>query len=57
MADTCPICPGSLVHKLEAVPQESDLPSLSDHQSTDDKLSCESDASPWKHAATPRNEL
>jgi hypothetical protein len=27
MADTCPIYPGSLVHKLGAYPQESDLPS------------------------------
>jgi hypothetical protein len=45
MVDTCPICLGSSVHKLRAYPQESDLPSLSVHRSTDDKLSCESDAS------------
>jgi hypothetical protein len=57
MVDTCPICPGSLVHELGAYPQESDLPSLSDHQSTDDKPSYESDMSPRKQAAAPRSEL
>jgi hypothetical protein len=55
MTDTCPICPGSLVHKLKAYPLESDLPSLSDHRSADGKP-CESDASPRKHAAAPRRE-
>jgi hypothetical protein len=57
MAATCPICLGSSVHKLGAYPQEFDLPSLSDHRSVDDKPSCESDASPTKHAAAPRSEL
>jgi hypothetical protein len=57
MTDTCPICPGSSLHKLGAYYQESDLPSLSVHQSTDGKPSCESDVSPRKHAATPRSEL
>jgi hypothetical protein len=57
MADTCPICPGSSIHKLGAYSQESDLPSLSDHRSADDKLSCGSDASPRKHTAAPRSEL
>jgi hypothetical protein len=57
MADTCPICPGISVHKLGAYPQESNLPSLSDHWSADDKLSCESDVSPRKLAAAPRSEL
>jgi hypothetical protein len=57
MTDTCPIYPGSSVHKLGAYPQESDLPSLSDHQSVDDKLSYELDASPRKHAAAPRSVL
>jgi hypothetical protein len=57
MVDIGPICPGSLVHKLEAYPQESDLPSLSDYRSADGKLSCELDASPKKHAAAPRSEL
>jgi hypothetical protein len=57
MADIGPICPGSLVHKLKAYPQESDLPSLSDYRSADGKLSCELDASPKKHAAAPRSEL
>jgi hypothetical protein len=56
MADNCPICLGSSVHKLRAYPQESDSPSLSDHQSADDKLSYESDAFPRKHAAAPRSE-
>jgi hypothetical protein len=57
MADTCPIRLGSLVHKLEAYPQESNLPSPSDHWSMGDKPSCGSDASPRKHAATPRSKL
>jgi hypothetical protein len=57
MADTCPICPGSSLHKLGAYPQESDLPSLSDHRSADDKPSCGSHASPRKHAAAPISEL
>jgi hypothetical protein len=35
MADTCPTCLGSSVHKLKAYPQEFDLPSLSDHRSAD----------------------
>jgi hypothetical protein len=56
VADTCPTCPGSSVHKLEAYPQESDLPSLSDHRSVDGKLSCGSDTSPGNHVATPRSE-
>jgi hypothetical protein len=53
MADTCPICPGSSVHKLEGYPQESDIPSLFDHRSADDKLSCESDASPGSKQLLP----
>jgi hypothetical protein len=57
MIDTCPICPVSSVHKLRAYPQESDLPSQSDHWSADDKPSYESDVSPRKHAAAPRSEL
>jgi hypothetical protein len=57
MVDTYPTCPGSSVHKLEAYPQEFDLPSLSDHRSVDGKPSCESVASPMKHAATPRSKL
>jgi hypothetical protein len=57
MADIGPICQSSSVHKLRAYPQESDLPSLYDHWSVDDKLSCESDASPRKHAAAPISEL
>jgi hypothetical protein len=56
MVDTCPICPGSLVHKLGAYPQESDLPFPSDHRFVDDMLSCGSDLSPKKHAVAPRNE-
>jgi hypothetical protein len=56
MADTCPICPGSSVHKLRAYPQEFDLPSPSDHRSADDKRSCGSNTSPRKHAAAPRSE-
>jgi hypothetical protein len=56
MTDTCPICPGSSVHKLGAYPQESNLLSLSDHRSTDDILSCGLDASPRKHATAPRSE-
>jgi hypothetical protein len=56
MADTCPICPGSLVHKLGAYPKESDLPSLSDYRSPDDMLSYGSDASLRKHAVAPRSE-
>jgi hypothetical protein len=50
-ADTCLIYLGSSVHKLRAYPKESDSPSLSDHWSADDMLSCGSDASPRKHAA------
>jgi hypothetical protein len=46
MADTCPICPGSSVHKLEAYPQDFDLPSLSDHQSVNGEPSYGSDVSP-----------
>jgi hypothetical protein len=57
MTDTCPICSGSLVYKLGAYPQEFDLPSLSDHRSADDKLSCGSDASLRKNAAAPRSKL
>jgi hypothetical protein len=57
MTNTCPICLGSSVHKLGAYPQESDLPSLSDHRSMDDKPSYGSDVSPKKHAPAPRNEL
>jgi hypothetical protein len=57
MANTCPICPGSSVHKLGAYSQESNLPSQSDHRSVDDKPSCELDASPRKHATAPRSEL
>jgi hypothetical protein len=57
MADTCPIYLGSSVHKLGAYPQEYDLPSLSNHRSTGDKLSYESDTSPRKHATAPRSEL
>jgi hypothetical protein len=57
MTDTCPICPGSKVHKLRAYPQEYDLLSLSDHRSMDDKSSCEPDASSRKHAAAHRSEL
>jgi hypothetical protein len=57
MVDTCPICPGSSIQNLRAYPQESDLPSLSDHRSTDGKPSYESDASPRKHVATPRSKL
>jgi hypothetical protein len=56
MANTCPICSGSSVHKIRAYPQEFDLPSLSDHRSADDKPSCELDVSPRKHAAAPRSE-
>jgi hypothetical protein len=56
MANTCPICPGSLVHKLRAYPQESDLPFLSDHRFVHDMLSCGSDMSPKKHTVAPRNE-
>jgi hypothetical protein len=56
MVDTCPTCPGSLVHMCGAYPQEFDLPSLFDHRSMDGKPSCESDASLGKHAATPRSE-
>jgi hypothetical protein len=56
MVDTCPICLGSSVHKLRAYPQESDLPSLSDHRSADDKPNYESDVSPRKHAAASRSE-
>jgi hypothetical protein len=56
MADTCPIYLGSSVHKLGAYPLEFDLPSLFDHRSADDKLSCGSDASPRNHVATPRSE-
>jgi hypothetical protein len=57
MADTCPTCPGSSVHKLEAYSQESNLPSLSVHRSADGKPSCESDVSLRKHAVAPRSEL
>jgi hypothetical protein len=57
MVDTCPICPGSSVHKLRAYPQGSDLPSLSDNRFVDDKPSCGSDVSPRRHAAAPRSEL
>jgi hypothetical protein len=57
MTDTCPIYPGSSVHKLGAYPQESDLPSLFDHRSMNDKLSCGSDASQRKHVAAPRSVL
>jgi hypothetical protein len=57
MADTCPYCPGSSVHKPRAYPQEFDLPSLPDHWSADDKPSYGSDASPRKHAAAPRSEI
>jgi hypothetical protein len=53
--DTCPICVGSSVHKLGAYPQESDLPSLSDHQSMDDMLSYGSDVFPRKLTAAPRS--
>jgi hypothetical protein len=56
MVDTCPISPDSSVHKLGAYPQISDSPSLSDHWSVDDMLSCGSDESPRKHAAAPRRE-
>jgi hypothetical protein len=56
MVDTCPICLGSLAHKLEAYPQESNLPSPSNHQSTDDIPSCGLDAFPRKRAAAPRSE-
>jgi hypothetical protein len=57
MADTCPICPGSSVHKLGAYPQESDLSNLSDHRSVNDKPRCGSDVSPRKHVAAPRSDL
>jgi hypothetical protein len=57
MADTCPICPGSSVHKLGVYPQESSLSSLSDYRSVDDEPSYESDASPRNHAVAPRSEL
>jgi hypothetical protein len=43
MVDTYTTCLGSSVHKLGAYPQESDLPSLSNHRSMDGKPSCESD--------------
>jgi hypothetical protein len=54
MADTCLICLSSLVHKLEAYPQEFDLPSLFDHRSTDDMPSYGSDVSPGNYIAAPR---
>jgi hypothetical protein len=54
--NTCPICRGSSAHKCGAYPQESDLPSPSNHRSAGDMLSCGSDASPTKHAAAPRSE-
>jgi hypothetical protein len=54
--DTCPICLGSSAHKLRAYPQEYDLPSPSDHQSMNGKLSCGSDAALRKYAAAPRSE-
>jgi hypothetical protein len=57
MVDTYPICPSSSVHKFEAYPKESDLPSLFDHRSVNDKPSCELDTSSRKHAAAPRSEL
>jgi hypothetical protein len=56
MVDTYPIYSGSLAHKLRAYPQESDSPSLPDHQSVDAMLSYGSDASPRKHATAPRTE-
>jgi hypothetical protein len=56
MVDTCPTYLGNLVHMHRAYPQESDLPSLSDHRSMDGKSSYESDVSPGKHVAAPRSE-
>jgi hypothetical protein len=56
MADTCPICLGSSVNKLKSYRQESELPSLADHQSADGKLSCELDVSPGNHSAARRSE-
>jgi hypothetical protein len=56
MVDTCPTYPSSLVHMRVAYPQESDLPSLSDHRFADGKPRCESDVSLGKHAAAPRSE-
>jgi hypothetical protein len=56
MVDTCPIYLGSSAHKLRAYPQESDLPSPSDHRSVDDMLSFGSDASPRKRATAIRSE-
>jgi hypothetical protein len=57
MVDIYPICPGSSVYKIGAYPQESDLPSHSDHRSADGKPSYRSDVSPRKLAAAPRSEL
>jgi hypothetical protein len=56
MSDTCPISLGSSSHKCGAYPQESDLPSPSDHRSVDDKLSCGLDAFPRKHPVATRSE-
>jgi hypothetical protein len=38
MADTCPICHGSLAYKLRAYLQKFGSLSPSDHRSADDKL-------------------